>query len=109
GDGIDDDEPLCRDARLAVVLISGPDGGRRSQLQVGVGKKDVGVGAAELEHRLLKSTSGQLGDARSGVRASGEGDSADAVVRDDRLDRRAGNEDGPQQALREARLSKGLL
>src|SRR5712664_448527 len=34
GDGLDDDEPLGRDAGLAVVLITRADRGRRGQLEV---------------------------------------------------------------------------
>src|SRR6184192_3871011 len=97
GDGVHNDEPLCGDARLAVVLIPRADRGGRGQLEIRVAEDDERI------------RSGELRDARAGVRASSEGDRADALVRDDRLDRRARNQHGAEQALREARVSESLL
>src|SRR5438552_4283085 len=109
GDGVHNDEPLCGDARLAVVLIPRADCGGRGQMEIRVAEDDERIRSAELEHRLLKRATGELRDARAGFRASSGGDGSDAVVRDDRLDRRAGNQHGAKQALRETRVSESLL
>ena len=63
GDRVLDDETLGGDARLAIVLISGPNGRRRGRLQVGVPEDDVRIRPAELEHGLLEGAPCELGDA----------------------------------------------
>src|SRR5439155_15196026 len=62
-DGLDDDEALGGDARLAVVLIARADAGGRSGLKVRVREDDERIRSTELEHGLLEGTARELRDA----------------------------------------------
>ncbi len=75
-----DDEALGGDAALSAVDEPAGGAGRRRQLEVGVGEDEVGVAAAELEHRLLEQRARLGADRLPGGRRSGERRRAHARV-----------------------------
>ena len=101
-DAVVDEEALGGDAGLAVVDAAGLDGVGDGGVEVGRGKDDEGVGATELEDGLFDEPSGLGGDgAASGLRA-GDGDGDDAGVGEDDFDLAGFDEEGLEDAAREA-------
>src|SRR5438067_3423128 len=86
GDVLDDDESLGGDAALPVVLVARPAGDGRRERDVGVVEHHKGVGAAELEDRLLQDLARGLGNLGASGLGTCEGYARDAAVADDAVD-----------------------
>ena len=73
---LDHDEALGRDAALAAVDEPGRHAALGRELEIGVLQHEVGIAAAQLQHRLLEQGPGLRGHGLAGGRAAGEGDRA---------------------------------
>ena len=101
-DALVDDEALGGDAALAVVDAAGLDGVVDGGVEVGGGKDDEGVGAAELEDGLLDEPAGLCGDGAAGGLGAGDGDGGDAGVGEEVFDLARLDEQGLEDAAGKA-------
>ena len=77
------EDALGTDAALPGVGKTRCHGRLHRRIEIGIGKDDEGIGAAELEHRLLAGAPGDRRDRPPGADTAGDGDAADARVGDD--------------------------
>jgi hypothetical protein len=90
--------PLLIEARLHAGL--------RGLVQVGVLQHQVGIGAPQLQHRLLEDGTRLGGHRLAGRRAPGEGDGADPAVLEDLLHPVARHQQRAERVLGEAGVTE---
>jgi hypothetical protein len=95
-----DQEALCRDARLAVVLASRHRGDRGCLGDVRRRHHDERVSAAEFEYCLLQVSPGGFGDCAAGRRAPGHRCRPHPVIGDDPLHLAGIDEQGGERPVR---------
>src|ERR1700719_1921047 len=72
--GLLDKEPLDGEADLAAICVTAPDGGAGCDVEVGIGKDEHGVFAAEFEHGWDETLGACFTDAAAGCYATCEKD-----------------------------------
>ncbi len=104
-----DDEALGRDAALPVILKTCADGHLRGGLDVGVAEHDERIGAAKLQHRLLKVLARNGRNGAPGAFASGQCHRGDAGVGDNLFHVAARDDQRREDTRREAGLDEEFL